>query len=226
METKPWGDLSKAKVLVIGQDPNLRKSPTMAEFAFFADYYFRPKPSQQSERRKFDLATSTFQFIRYLTAGLIKDEEVCLTNLCNEKLPRPNFESYPNALFYIDKVRAERGIEKIKQILAHENIKIVLAMSQQVNYWLGSLGVYSPEEDFVKGSIPDADYASMNPPAYKPRQERMFTMICGRIYPIKGYSACVIPITHVKRRQKPDPAYENALMSAQKKIVDIHRANS
>lgn len=35
---KDYGELSKAKVLVIGHDPRLRANDTIAEYYFFADY--------------------------------------------------------------------------------------------------------------------------------------------------------------------------------------------
>jgi len=38
--TQPYGDITKAKVLIIGHDPRLQQSDTMAGFCFFADYYF------------------------------------------------------------------------------------------------------------------------------------------------------------------------------------------
>lgn len=59
-EAKPFGDLKTAKVLVIGHDPRLQKSNTIAEYCFFADYFFRPLPKSPSELRKYKLAESLF----------------------------------------------------------------------------------------------------------------------------------------------------------------------
>ena len=49
MRTKIWRNLEKAKILAIGHDPGLQRSPTIADYCFFADYYFRFKPSKKSE---------------------------------------------------------------------------------------------------------------------------------------------------------------------------------
>ena len=63
MKTKIWGNTEKAKILVIGHDPGLQRSSTIADYCFFADYYFRPKPSHASELSKYKLDESLFHCI-------------------------------------------------------------------------------------------------------------------------------------------------------------------
>ena len=60
MKTKPWGDPETANILVIGHDPRLQETATIADYCFFADYYFQPKPEKKNELRKYGLAESLF----------------------------------------------------------------------------------------------------------------------------------------------------------------------
>lgn len=105
---KDWGDLKKAKVLVIGHDPRLQHSDTIAEYCLFANYYFKQNIRNESEKRKRDLANSTFQQIMYLTNNKFNIEEIYLTNLCNEELPHAPLKK----TVYIPEDKARNGIEK------------------------------------------------------------------------------------------------------------------
>ena len=44
------------KVLLIGHDPRLQTSDTIAKYALFADYYFREQPKNSSGKRKYNFA--------------------------------------------------------------------------------------------------------------------------------------------------------------------------
>lgn len=97
IKTKPWENPEKAKILVIGHDPGLQNSPTIADYCLFADYHFRPQPSQKRERAKYRLAQKMYDGIKELTSARYSDDDVLVTNLCNEVLtPSP-----PNKINYI-----------------------------------------------------------------------------------------------------------------------------
>lgn len=53
MRTLDWKSQEKAKVLLIGHDPSLLKSNTIAGYIIFAVYYFRPEPNNKAEKQKF-----------------------------------------------------------------------------------------------------------------------------------------------------------------------------
>ena len=95
--TKPWGSPDRAKVLVIGHDPRLQGSSTLAAYCLFADYHFRTKPTEKRELAKYQLAEALFNCVRDLTGGRISDDEVMVTNLCNQALPvlREELSLYP-----------------------------------------------------------------------------------------------------------------------------------
>lgn len=67
MECKDWNPFEqldiRPKVLLIGHDPCLRKSDTIAAYALFSDYYFKFKsePLNGSDRRKYGLAKNSFE---------------------------------------------------------------------------------------------------------------------------------------------------------------------
>jgi len=78
MQTKHFcaGDLSKARVLVIGHDPRLQKSETQAEYALFANYFFKSTPTYRGDPAKYRLAEAVFKYISYLTSNkYVADQE-------------------------------------------------------------------------------------------------------------------------------------------------------
>jgi hypothetical protein len=87
MKTKNWRSIETAKALVIGHDPRLQESETIAPFAFFTDYYFRQEPTNPSERSKYGLAKVTFDQIVDITNGKTDPKSIYITNLCNDPLP-------------------------------------------------------------------------------------------------------------------------------------------
>ena len=196
LKTKPWGDPKTAKILVIGHDPGLQRSKTIAEYCFFADYYFRPKPSQASERAKYDLAASLFGCVRDLTAGQFSDREkenVLITNLCNEVLPL----SPRGKTNYIPRDMAEEGLKTIRELLAVSSIRLIFPMSQQVNYWLQKLGFYSTDTRFLEKSEPQLSGVRSGQPYYQPRETKAFKEICGKKYIADG-RYYLFPILHIK----------------------------
>lgn len=63
MKTIDWKSKKEAKALLVGHDPRLQNSNTIANYALFADYYFKPISNIQSEKRKYGLAKSSFEYI-------------------------------------------------------------------------------------------------------------------------------------------------------------------
>ena len=192
--TKPWGDRGKAKVLVIGHDPRLQKPNTIASYCFFADYYFGDRPAQKNELAKYQLAESLFACIRDLTGGRIADDELLITNLCNEALDR----APKGKIVYISQEKAEKGLADIRALLKGSHIKIVFPMAQQVNYWLQKLGFYSADAQFLEKAEPKEIGKNNEPPYYQPEQTGAFKLICGKMYQSTDNEYRVFPILHIK----------------------------
>jgi hypothetical protein len=194
MQTRPFcaGDLSKARVLVIGHDPRLQKSGTQAEYALFADYFFKPIPTRKSELAKYHLAEATFGYIGYLTSYKYPADQLVLTNLCNVALPH----APTGKTVLIPEEEAQVGVNAIRDLLGQSNIEIIFVMSMQVNYWLQKLSFYPSITDFLKKAEPRARGISSKPPYYEPQQSKAFQLICGQCYTSDNRK--IVPILHVK----------------------------
>lgn len=189
--TRPYGNPARARLLVIGHDPRLQRSDTLAEYAFFADYFFRREPRSPGERQKCGLARSLYEYIDYLTDASCPPKAVLVTNLCNEALARPS-----KGTVFIDEKHASQGIRDIEGLIKDSPIRAIVAMSQQVNYWLQQLGFCEPVKDFLDGAAPAPRGLRGEPPSYTARQSGIFRTICGRV--LKGRFAPVVPVVHVK----------------------------
>jgi len=214
METLPWGDLTKAKVLVIGHDPNLQESLTQAQYCFFADYYFRSIPNKGNEKAKYGLAKALFEYTHYLTSNRFTNEEIYITNLCNCKLPKQP----PKKTIYIPEAIAIEGLQNIRNILKHSNIIIIIAMSQQVNYWLQKLGFYATTTKYVEDSEPKPNGVLDN--YYEPNRKSPFLQICGRKFIADGIP--LFPVLHVKQyplKGNIKPNYNNLINNCIKEIT-------
>jgi len=193
MKTKIWGNPEKAKILVIGHDPGLQNSPTIADYCLFADYHFRPQPSQKREQAKYQLAQKMYDCIKELTSGRDSDDDVLVTNLCNEVLtPSP-----PNKINYIPLGKAKEGLKAIRVLLKNSDITLIFPMSQQVNYWLQKLGFYGTNTAFVEKSEPKKIGVNNKPPYYAPSKSGAFKEICGNKYLVNN-QYYLFPILHVK----------------------------
>lgn len=196
MRTKDWKPTKPAKVLVIGEDSNLQWSDTVPEYVMFANYYFRDFPDDHGERSRNVEAQNLFAHIRELTAGRYKSDEIYLTNLCNELV-----ENAPKGKrVFIPEERAKKGLEHIEWILtANPDIEWILPMSLQTNYWLQQLGFYGDMPDFLHAAEPRRNGMNSIPPYYQPVDGKAFTLICGRIFNVKGtVKAKVIPVLAAK----------------------------
>lgn len=192
---KPYchGDPKQAKVMVIGHDPRLQRSDTVAPYCLFADYFFRPKPTKGSEAAKYGLAASTFRMVSDLTGGMADPEEVLVTNLCNCALPH----APQGKTVLIPQNEAQRGIDEIRRLLDGSSVRAVLAMSQQVNWWLQRLGFCAVNEGFLSAAEPRASGLRHDPPFYQSKRPRAFTLVCGDRNEGPG-GVPVFPVVHVK----------------------------
>lgn len=194
ISTKPFckSEPKKAKVLVIGHDPCLQKSSTQAEYAFFADYYFRPIPKQRNELAKYRLAETVFCYIAYLTTHKYTADQLILTNLCNNMSPR----APKGKTVLILEEEAQAGINELRGILKQSKVEVIFAMSQQVNYWLQKLNFYSPVPAFLKGAEPKEIGMNKIAPYYEPQHKGVFNLICGKCYIMSHHK--LYPILHAK----------------------------
>lgn len=211
MRTKDWKPEKEPKALLIGHDPRLKASDTIAEFSLFANYYFESKSKDRSYKSKLGLAASVFNQITDITNGNIKPEEIYVTNLCNLALPR----ALDGKTVYIPEDKALEGYENIKRILSENpTIKYIFPMSLQVNYWLQMLGLYDSENSFKEFSAPKPVGVENSSPYYEATKRRAFLMICGNRYKVTDSNQVVIPILHAKcyplneRFKAYKPAYD------------------
>jgi len=195
MRTNDWKSREKAKVLVIGHDPTLQNSEERAPFVLFANYFFEDKPKKYPELQKFKLAKSTFDQITEVTNGIIKPEEIYVTNLCNVPLLR----APKGKTVFIPEIKAIEGLKNIQTIL-NENptIEYIFPMSLQVNYWLQKLDFYNSKTDFVIETEPKAKGIKNENPYFEPKKTKTFLKICGNQYKTKNGNQIIIPILHSK----------------------------
>lgn len=185
------------KVLLIGHDPRLQTSDTIAEYALFADYYFREQPKNSSEKRKYNFAKRSFDQVLEITNKKYQAEEIYVTNLCNEALRH----APKNKTVLIPASIAKKGVEHIKNILLeNSSIELVLPMSQQVNYWLQFFGFYHTNTDYLDKAKPNANGVNNKPPYYQAvkQRESPFLKICGKVYTLDTGQK-LIPILHTKQ---------------------------
>jgi len=190
---KDWDRFADiAKVLVIGHDPRLHNSPTIAEYCFFANYFF-DKIQDGQYSRKHALAKSVFDFVDDISIGRYSPTQVYITNLCNSALPAaPNGKTV-----YIPRSKATTGVRHIREILSKTNIEVIFSMSAQVNYWLQELGFYDSGNGFREDARPKENGTATHPHYYASTIEGSFRKICGNEYKADNkYS--LFPILHVK----------------------------
>ena len=177
--------------MVVGHDPRLSESDTIARYAFFADLYLSPISSKPSERAKYKLAESVFSYLGHITSFRYRLSDYVLTNLCNEALPRPPKDK----VVLIPRNAAERGIEDLRAIIKDSQIETIFAMSQQVNFWLQELGSCQAIDEFLEAAEPTQRGIDHDPPFYEPSGDRAFQLICGNRLECEGIP--LYPILHV-----------------------------
>ena len=212
--TKPFGDPRKARIMVVGHDPRLQSSDTIANYAFFSDYYFKEIPRPSAEKRKYRFAESVFSMVRDITGGHVQPDEVLLTNLCNRALPH----APKGKTVLIPEAEAKKGIAEIAGLISGSSIKVILAMSQQVNYWLQELHYCDSDSLFVNESKPKPIGLASSPPFYMPRKPRAFLRVCGRAFESLG-GCMVVPVLHAKQWPL------NSRMTAYRPCYNVAKSN-
>jgi hypothetical protein len=186
------------KILLIGHDPRLQTSDTIADYALFINYYFNECPNKGSEKRKYNFAKASLEQVLNLTNNKYRAEEIYVTNLCNEALPH----APQGKTVLISHDIAKAGVERIKNIISHNNsIDLIFPMSQQVNYWLQRFGFYCTDTEFLLKAEPKEKGIINESPYYEPKKQKAFLDICGNIYKTEA-SKKVIPILHTKQYNK------------------------
>lgn len=192
MGTQPFGDPSSAKILIVGHDPRLRESDTLASFSLFADYYFKPRPTIRSEIAKYELASAALGMVEYLVGQPLAASDVVVSNLCNGALPRPP----KGKTVLIPQSEAEVGVQELRKMVEKGSIQLVFSMSEQVNYWLQHLEFCEALPEYLLNSEPRLKGRNNDPPYYEPMQ-RSFQSICGRA--LKGpMGSTVFPVVHAR----------------------------
>ncbi len=193
-QTQPFGDIHRATVMVIGHDPRLQRSDAQAGVAFFLDYLARPLPRLSSERRKYDLAHSLWDYVSDLAGAAVPLAELYVTNLCNEFLPR----SVERGTVLIPDDAAVRGVALIAQAVSAGRFRVILPMGQQTFYHLCRLHFVDDNAElvagFVAGARPRGDKAVRG--ICEPVGRYAFVAVCGRMFHHRGVP--VVPILHVK----------------------------
>ena len=181
------------RVLVIGHDPRLRESDTLAQYAFFADLFFRPVPTKRSELAKYGLARAIYAYIGELTSYRYTANQLLLTNLCNVHLPH----APKGRVVLIPEDQAKRGLSDIRGLIDRAKIEVIFAMSEQVNYWLQALGFCVARTDFLQRAEPKPRGRESTSPFYEPKVAKSFQLIAFRRHDTH-VGIPLYPIVHVR----------------------------
>ena len=112
---------------------------------------------------------------------------------------------------------AEAGIAAIREILSCSQVELIFAMSEQVNYWLQSLGFYEAVPEFLRRAEPTPKGLAHEPPYYAAKESGAFQLICGQRYTVGG--ATLFPILHVKNRPLRGP-FKQAYAAAYERLIN------
>jgi hypothetical protein len=195
--TKPYGNLDKAKIMVIGHDPRLQSSQAMAEYAFFFEYLtkFSVPPGYSPDKRKYELAHAVLDYVSYLTGAPVLLNNLYVTNLCNSFLPTTS----GNGTILIPKNEAEIGFKDICQAINEGIFKVIIPTSCQVFYNLCRLGFLDEKDEgidlFVKNASPKKDKAELG--VYATTGKAPFLDMCGKRF--HHHFIPVVPVLHVKQ---------------------------
>ena len=210
MKTSDWPSVTDAKVLLIGENSTLQWKDEVIECAMFLDYYFDYAPYDLGERSRYSEAKTIFEYLKEITAGECRPEQVYGTLLCHD----PLYRAPKGKHIVIPEKQAANGLVHIQKILKdNPNIKHVFAMGMQTNYYLQKLGFYNCgelTEDFVKGAEPRRVGLTSYDPYYQPVDAKPFREVCFNIYEIEGHSGVqIIPILPIKSYPLRDAELKN-----------------
>lgn len=217
---KPYGDLQKAKVYVIGHDPRLKNSDTAAKYVFFLDLLESSPPGGGSQKAKYNLACSVIEYVMRLTSWRLSINEMYFTNLCNEFLPH----APKGCTVLISDEVADSGIREIENTIASGAPKLILPMSLQVFYHMVRADFVTGDKErldtFIQKAIPREKWRNLG--AYKESGAAPFLDVCGVVF--YHNQVPVIPILHIKSWSRVNaksryfPLMNNAIANASKTI--------
>ena len=195
MKTSDWPSMLDPKVLLIGENSTLQWKDEIIKYAMFLDYYFNPAPYDLGERSRWSEAKAIFDYLKEMTAGKCKSEQLYGTLLCNDILERPLRGKH----LLIPEDGAKKGVDHIKSVLQkNSSIKYVFVMGLQSNYYLQKFGFYDCGEftaEFLKGAEARRVGLSAMCPFYQPINAKPFRDICFKMYDVKEFEGIkIIPI--------------------------------
>jgi hypothetical protein len=76
---EPFGNPQYSKIMVVGQDPRLRRSDAEAEYCFFLEYLARDTISGNAEKQKKAFAKSTVEYVRSLVGNSVQLQDIYFT---------------------------------------------------------------------------------------------------------------------------------------------------
>ena len=199
MKTSDWQSVIDAKVLLIGENSTLQWKDEVIECVMFLDYYFDHAPYDLGERSRYSEAKTIFEYIKEISAGECRAEQVYGTILCHDPLYRAPRGKH----IYIPEKQAEKGVANVKKILKdNPNIEYVFAMGLQTNYYLQKLKLYNCgdlTEEFIKGAEPRRVGINSYDPFYQPVNAKPFREVCFNMYEMEEFPGVkIIPILPIK----------------------------
>ncbi len=203
---------------VIGHDPRLRESHAHAAIAFFLDYLLHPRPTQPGEAAKYGLAEALLKYLSALIGRHVTPDEIYVTNLCNQFLPRPT----PGKTVLIPDQIADMTIQGLAEAAQRTPPKLILSMSAQVTYHLARQQFIVAQSSFLTDAAPTQVDATRG--AYTASRTRAFVPICGELFKHEG-TIPVIPILHVVHWPLPQGlrAYSAPMKNAEANIRKVYQ---
>lgn len=211
MRTSDWASILSPKILLVGENSTLQWKDEIIEYVMFLDYYFRPKPYDLGERSRYSEAKTIFDYLKEITGGICRPEQLYGTILSNDIHQRPPKGKH----IFIPDRSAQNGVMHIKRLLTeHPTIEYVFVIGLQTNYYLQKYKLYSCgdtlTEKFIKGAEPRRAGVSSVEPYYQPVDAKPFRDICYNMYNINGFEKVkIVPILPVKYYPLKDTELKN-----------------
>jgi hypothetical protein len=195
---KPFGDIYKATILIIGHDPRLRTSLSETEQVFFLDYLnkFDSPPSYGPNKKKYELAHAIWDYIDHLAKQHMPLDKLYMTNLCNQFLP----SIHGQGTVLIPDELAQQGVEAIRKAARQGHFRVIVPMSVQTFYHLCRCGFLDEKQnDILHAFLRDAQPSSIKAAQgiYVTKGQAPFLNVCGHRFHHQGIP--VIPVVHIKQ---------------------------
>jgi hypothetical protein len=194
---KPFGNINKATIMVIGHDPRLQRSGAQAEYVFFMEYLlnYDIPPTYGPDRSKYGLAKGVVDYIGDLAGFQIPLEKLYLTNLCNEFLP----STHGKGTILLPEEEVRKGFKDIFSAIKQGHFKVIIPTSCQVFYRLCRLGFLDEKDEridlFIMNASPNISKQEQG--VYVPKGTAPFLEVCGELFHHDGIP--VVPVLYVKQ---------------------------